>query len=349
MPHDAVTPPAPPPARLPHLRFDTARHDRRQQFEAWREAVGVTHEIARPEQEGHGGLVASSDVWRLGQAVVSHRRFPALHFARPVQRARLDGLDQYSLLLMREGTWLGSAGEAEVTLRAGEVGLFDLARPVENLVTDNASLRVMLPRDLVDALVADGALAAHGARLEGGAAVVLATFMEALLQNLPVLEAGQAQGMERATVELAAACLAPSRERQLRAAAAIDASLLLRARTHLDARLTDPTLTPDSMARALGMSRSALYRLFAPLGGVAGHIQARRLARVKALLADPRERRRISELAYLHGFADEAHFSRAFRRSFGVSPRDWRAERAGAVPTAAEAPLYQAWVRGVVG
>jgi hypothetical protein len=141
----------------------------------------------------------------MGQAVVSHRRFPMLHFARPVRRARVDGLDQYLLLLMREGMWQGAAGEAELTLRPGEVGLFDMARPVANLVTDSSSLRVMLPRDAVDALVPGGALAAHGARLSGAAAAVLATFMEALLQNLPALEIGQAVAMERARMELAAA------------------------------------------------------------------------------------------------------------------------------------------------
>ena len=337
------------PARLPHLRFDTVRHARRRQFEAWREAVGVTHEIRVPGRAEQEGLAASSDVWRMGQAVVSHRRFPALHFARPARRARVDGLDQYSLLLMREGVWHGAAGAEEVKLGPGEVGLFDLARPVENLVTENSSLRLMLPRDAVDGLVAGGALAAHGARLVGGAAAVLATFMEALLRNLPTLEMAQATAMERATVELVAACLAPSAARRERAAATIDASLLLRARTHIEGRLADEGLSPDSVAMALGMSRSALYRLFAPLGGVAGYVQARRLARVKALLADPRERRRISELAYQHGFADEAHFSRAFRRAFGLSPREWRAEREAVPAVAEEAPLYQAWVRGVAG
>jgi len=236
-----------------------------------------------------------------------------------------------------------------VTLRPGEVGLFDLARPVANLVTDSSSLRVMLPREAVDGLVPGGALAGHGARLSGGAAAVLATFMEALLQNLPALEMAQAVAMERAMVELAAACLAPSRARREMAAATIDASLLLRARAHIEGRLADEALSPDSVALALGLSRSALYRVFAPLGGVSGYIQARRLAKVKALLADPREGRRISELAYLHGFADEAHFSRAFRRTFGISPREWRAERGGARASAGEAPLYQAWVRGVAG
>jgi hypothetical protein len=79
--------------RLPTLRFDTAPLPRRQQFAAWREAVGVTHEIAAPGRAEHEGLVASSDVWRLGQMVVSHRRFPALTFARATRRARVDGLD----------------------------------------------------------------------------------------------------------------------------------------------------------------------------------------------------------------------------------------------------------------
>jgi AraC-like DNA-binding protein len=338
-----------PRPRVPHLRFDTTRHARRRQFEAWREAVGVTHDITAPGTAEHEGLIASSDVWRMGQAVVSHRRFPMLHFARPVRRARVDGLDQYLLLLMREGMWQGAAGEAELTLRPGEVGLFDMARPVANLVTDSSSLRVMLPRDAVDALVPGGALAAHGARLSGAAAAVLATFMEALLQNLPALEIGQAVAMERAMMELAAACLAPSRERREMAAGSIDASLLLRARAHIEARLADGALSPDSVALALGLSRSALYRLFGHLGGVAGYIQTRRLGRIKALLADPREGRRISELAYGHGFADEAHFSRAFRRAFGVSAREWRAERGGARRAEGESPMYQAWVRGVMG
>jgi AraC-like DNA-binding protein len=335
---------------LPHLRFDTARHARRRQFEAWREAVGVTHEIAAPGRAEQDGLVASSDVWRLGQAVVSHRRFPLLHFARPVRRARVDGLDQYSLLLMREGVWQGAAGEAQVTLGAGQVGLFDLARPVANLVTDSSSLRLMLPREAVDGLVAGGRPAAHGTRLEGGAAAVLAAFMEALLRNLPLLEVAQAAAMERAAVELVAACVAPSRDGLARAAPAIDASLLLRARAHIDGRLADPALEPDSVARAMGLSRSTLYRLFAGLGGVAGYIQARRLARVKALLADGRQTRRISELAYQYGFSDEAHFSRAFRRAYGLSPREWRAERAAAgAAVAEEAPLYRAWATGVAG
>jgi transcriptional regulator GlxA family with amidase domain len=43
------------------------------------------------------------------------------------------------------------------------------------------------------------------------------------------------------------------------------------------------------------------------------------------LLADPRHRHRtIGEIASLTGFVSGAHFSRAFRERFSISPREWR-------------------------
>ena len=35
----------------------------------------------------------------------------------------------------------------------------------------------------------------------------------------------------------------------------------------------------------------------------------------------------ITEIAYLLGFSDASNFTRAFRRWFGVSPRDYRVAR----------------------
>ena len=39
---------------------------------------------------------------------------------------------------------------------------------------------------------------------------------------------------------------------------------------------------------------------------------------------------RIAAVAYSHGFVEQAHFTRAFRRRFGCTPTQWRHEgRAG--------------------
>jgi AraC-like DNA-binding protein len=46
------------------------------------------------------------------------------------------------------------------------------------------------------------------------------------------------------------------------------------------------------------------------------------------LLSDPRARHlSVSTIAYRTGFSHPAHFSRAFRRRFGVSPSEIRLRR----------------------
>lgn len=103
----------------------------------------------------------------------------------------------------------------------------------------------------------------------------------------------------------------------------------------------------------LGISRSALYRLFEPHGGVSAFIQGRRLDRIHALLAAPKEHRKLSEIAYQHGFASDAHFSTAFRQRFGYSPREAREgaarQRNGTLHEAAAAADYHDWLRRLHG
>ncbi|MBO9557711.1 MAG: helix-turn-helix transcriptional regulator [Caulobacter sp.] len=54
-------------------------------------------------------------------------------------------------------------------------------------------------------------------------------------------------------------------------------------------------------------------------------INHHRIARSKAMLADPGERRSILEIAFTCGFASLGPFNRAFRDEVGATPRDYRA------------------------
>jgi AraC-like DNA-binding protein len=99
-----------------------------------------------------------------------------------------------------------------------------------------------------------------------------------------------------------------------------------RAEAFIEARLNDPSLGVSAVARGAGLSRSALYRLFEPMGGVAQHILSRRLERLSAALRNPSETRSVTTLTFDHGFASESHCSRAFRGTFGLPPGRYRAE-----------------------
>lgn len=106
---------------------------------------------------------------------------------------------------------------------------------------------------------------------------------------------------------------------------ALQDSRFLAATRYIDARIADPRLSATHVAAALGCSRTTLHRLFARHGrSVTEHIRDARLAHGRRLLADPA--RSIGDVALLSGYGDLPAFSKAFRRRFGMSPRDWRAE-----------------------
>jgi AraC-like DNA-binding protein len=54
------------------------------------------------------------------------------------------------------------------------------------------------------------------------------------------------------------------------------------------------------------------------------YIQRRRLLSAHAALSDPSNRQQILDIAYAVGFSSAAHFSRAFSKEFGYSPREAR-------------------------
>lgn len=86
-------------------------------------------------------------------------------------------------------------------------------------------------------------------------------------------------------------------------------------------RIDDPSLGVDGVARALGMSRRNLARVFAGADlSVANFILQERLAAAKRLLTDPHETLSVWEVAQRCGFVTLPHFSRSFKAKYGFPP-----------------------------
>ncbi len=98
-----------------------------------------------------------------------------------------------------------------------------------------------------------------------------------------------------------------------------DTSMFNRVVHHIERNIESQELSPHSICRQVGISRSQLYRLFVSAGGVANYIRLRRLMKARAELASP-SRQRISNVAYKYGFTSHAHFSRVFKQYFGCTP-----------------------------
>lgn len=92
----------------------------------------------------------------------------------------------------------------------------------------------------------------------------------------------------------------------------------------IEANLSSPDMSPVTIAQDLEIPRSTLYKAFIDVGGVAKHIQDRRLDVAWSLLLRPEECRSLGQISSSIGFASCATFSKAFRKRFGQSPRSMR-------------------------
>lgn len=83
-------------------------------------------------------------------------------------------------------------------------------------------------------------------------------------------------------------------------------------------------LTAETVARACGISTSYMFKLLAAQGGnFRGFLWTFRLERARQILEGPGARAAsIGEIARMVGFRSNAHFSRAFRKQFGMRPTD---------------------------
>jgi AraC-like DNA-binding protein len=97
----------------------------------------------------------------------------------------------------------------------------------------------------------------------------------------------------------------------------------------IEIKLRDADLKVDDIAAFLRVSPRYVRMLFADEPEtVTAYIQRRRLERCADLIADPHwGGRTITDAAFDWGFSSTAHFSRAFKRRFGLSPTDYRAAR----------------------
>jgi AraC-like DNA-binding protein len=128
-------------------------------------------------------------------------------------------------------------------------------------------------------------------------------------------------------LDLLALALAAERGEDRPALSSARATALLRLRTAVERRLSDPGLDPAAAAAAAGISvRYANALLKAEDTSLERLIVSRRLERCRRALEDPAQAQRaIGEIAYAWGFSHLSHFIRRFKAAFGSTPRDYRA------------------------
>ena len=302
--------------RLPRRDFALAPDPSGAVFEKWRADLSALFEVSLPAGADAAAFTIQSAQWRLPGVTVEAEIGSALVRDRSHGMIARHPADQVILYLLRAGKTTHICDGRRLEMRSGDVAIFDYMRPIKTVASPFSSVTLAFNRSRAPAFMRNGAL--HGTALaaESGATRLIAAQIETLIDVLDDLspeEAGAAIEGLLAIVEAA--------WRRVDADAQADSQLRDRATAAIKAKIGKSTLTPGALANALGISRARLSRLFAPQGGVGALILKLRLdACLKDLTEEPGPGR-ILTVALRYRFASEASFSRAFRKHFGLTPR----------------------------
>jgi AraC family transcriptional activator of tynA and feaB len=240
---------------------------------------------------------------------------------RTQRNVRLAGGDWYQAVFQVAGRLATTQNDQAVQLAAGDVALFDAARPWTCSTSNAEWLALRLPRQ---------SLVSHlGFEPEGGLSRPGATLAARLLFDV-VRDAAEGDGspsspadayMQMTVYYLFGALFAPSDPRPV---SRHRDKLFTRIRGIVKDRFDDPDFGPRKLAAETGISVRYVQKLFTERGSTFSQFiyslrldHAARLLHRRALLGICQP---LSEIAYACGFNDYTHFARKFRHRFGFSP-----------------------------
>ena len=110
-------------------------------------------------------------------------------------------------------------------------------------------------------------------------------------------------------------------------------AMYVRAQGFIREHLRDPDLCIDQISMALGCTKRYLHMLFSERGmTVSDYIWQARLQHCRQEL-ETQPGKTITDVAFSWGFSSSSHFSRVFRKYFGVAPSSIHKAQHGGVPT----------------
>ncbi len=300
-------------------------------FPFWREVrakhvFGLSAELDAPRRASFRGVFTAEPV--ATATLIEQHASSYLVRRTPADIARAPGNSLCIYKQISGGAWFGTAGRGEFVISAGAVSINHSEMPFEtHPITDEGfHLRILkIPFGIcVPFLRRERDLSPQPVKDDGRLHTLLSLYFSAFLRRVPQLSEAEAETavLSLAQIALAVRGMLSSYDEPLRSA--VRAGRLMCAQEMIAQHSHRTDLSPAMVAAMLGISVRQLHLLFESTGtSFARNLMSKRLDDARGLLtqgvASP-----VSAIAFSCGFDSLATFYRAFRGSYGFSPRDYR-------------------------
>ena len=289
----------------------------------------VALDVLDSAPDGFHGDVAS---WSLGHLLLSRVRSLPQVIERSSSLVRSDHRAYLQVGLMRAGHAVVQQDGREAHLGPGDFVVYETTRPFTWALRPDQDAPVWQldvftwPRHSIQLGESDSHLVTATTMSCGsGLSAIMSRMLRDLMTEQPVLDAPQSAALADEIGHLLTVLTSGVVPAELRRP---DAALVARIESYIDDHLDDPDLGPESIARAHAVSVRQLHRLFAERQHtVSRTIRSRRLERCRRDLIAPLSAGcSVTEIARRWGFSDQGVFGRAFRETYGISPRGYRTQ-----------------------
>lgn len=309
--------------------FSTGRLPRDHSVQRWRSAVRRMAQLNfNTTPQGLGPFQADMRVFPFGQLRLSTVRISAVSSSHePTKGLRAGSGASYLLGYRREGSAFVAQDGREAIINCGDFVLLNTSRPFHLRTTSMCSATVEVALETMQGILPEAeGLTAICIPSQSGAGMILRNTLNDVFghgekvndeasgfvaEAIPYMIAGALTGLPKAHQ------LVPGRTESYHR---------YRIRSFVRSNLKNLDLTPDLVARSVGISLRYVHQLFADEPtSLMEWIWTERLSRCADDLVNPTLRTKtISEIAHSWGFKSSAHFSRMFSNGFHVSPRAYR-------------------------